>query len=163
MKLSEISGFNFSEYIGKGALLTASKADGTLNTMTVSWGTQGILWNKEVCTVFVRPQRYTFEFCESENATLTLSFFGKDRKDTLNYCGTKSGRDVNKIEVCNLKYTLKNGACVFEDAKITLVLKKLYADNLKEDFFLDNAPLSNYKNGDFHRAYTCEIIDVIIK
>ena len=163
MKLSEISGFNFSEYIGKGALLTASKADGTLNTMTVSWGTQGILWNKEVCTVFVRPQRYTFEFCESENATLTLSFFGKGRKDTLNYCGTKSGRDVNKIEVCNLKYTLKNGACVFEDAKITLVLKKLYADNLKEDFFLDNAPLSNYKNGDFHRAYTCEIIDVIIK
>ena len=163
MKLSEISGFNFSEYIGKGALLTASKADGTLNTMTVSWGTQGILWNKEVCTVFVRPQRYTFEFCESENATLTLSFFGKDRKDTLNYCGTKSGRDVNKIEVCNLKYSLKNGACVFEDAKITLVLKKLYADNLKEDFFLDSASLSNYKNGDFHRAYTCEIIDVIIK
>ena len=163
MKLSEVSGFNFSEYIGKGALLTASKADGTLNTMTVSWGTQGILWNKEVCTVFVRPQRYTFEFCESENATLTLSFFGKDRKDTLNFCGTKSGRDVNKIEVCNLKYSLKNGACVFEDAKITLVLKKLYDDNLKEDFFLDSNPLSNYKNGDFHRAYTCEIIDVIIK
>lgn len=163
MKLSEISGFNFADYIGKGALLTATKADGTLNTMTVSWGTQGILWNKEVCTVFVRPQRYTFEFCESENATLTLSFFGKERKGTLNFCGTKSGRDVNKIEVCNLKYSLENGACIFEDAKITLVLKKLYEDNLKEECFLDSAPLSNYKNGDFHRAYTCEITDVIIK
>ena len=163
MRLAEISGFNFTDYIGKGALLTATKEDGTLNTMTVSWGTQGVLWNREVCTVFVRPQRYTFEFCESENATLTLSFFGNERRDTLNFCGTKSGRDVNKIEMCNLKYTLNNGACIFEDAKITLVLKKLYADNLKEECFLDSNPLSNYKNGDFHRSYTCEIIDVIIK
>ena len=118
MRLAEISGFNFTDYIGKGALLTAVKEDGTLNTMTVSWGTQGILWNKEVCTVFVRPQRYTFEFCESENATLTLSFFGNERRDTLNFCGTKSGRDVNKIEMCNLKYTLKNGACVFEERDV---------------------------------------------
>lgn len=163
MRLSEISGFNFADYIGKGALLTATKGDITLNTMTVSWGQLGCLWNREVCTVYVRPQRYTFEFCESENATLTLSFFGNERKDTLNFCGTKSGRDVDKIEVCDLKYTLKNGACIFEDAKVTLVLKKLYADNLRAECFTDSAPLSNYKNGDFHRAYTCEIIDIIIK
>lgn len=163
MKLSEIPNFNFVSYIGSGALLTATKSDGTLNTMTVSWGTQGVLWNREVCTVFVRPQRYTFEFCEDESATLSLSFFGNERKDTLAFCGTRSGRDVNKIEVCDLKYKIENGACIFEDAKITLVLKKLYSQDLKEECFLEKSPLSNYKNGDFHRAYTCEIIDTIIK
>lgn len=162
MKFSDLRSFNFTEIIGKGALLTATKQNGEINTMTVSWGTSGILWNKEVCTVFVRPQRYTFEFCE-DGDTLTLSFFGKERKDTLAYCGTKTGRDVDKFEVCGLKYELKNGACIFDDAETTLVLKKLYADNLKSDCFYDEKPLSNYKNNDFHRAYTCEIIDVITK
>ena len=57
MKLAEIKDFNFSEKIGNGALLTATSSKGEINTMTVSWGSAGVLWNKEVCTVFVRPQR----------------------------------------------------------------------------------------------------------
>lgn len=162
MKLSELENFNFSEKIGKGALLTATKQNGEINTMTVSWGTAGVLWNKDVVTVFVRPGRYTYGFCE-DGDTLTLSFFGEERRDTLAYCGTKTGRDVDKFAVCDLKYELKNGACVFEDAKTTFVLKKLYAEDLKSECFFDKSPLINYKNGDFHRAYTCEIIDVITK
>ncbi len=160
MKLSETS-FNFTDRIGKGALLTATNVNGEINTMTVSWGTAGVLWNKEVCTVFVRPQRYTYEFCENGD-TFTLSFFGDERHDTLTYCGTKTGRDVDKFAACNLKYELKNGACLFEDAKLTLILKKLYFQDLSCECFYDKSLLSNYKNNDFHRAYTCEIIDVII-
>ncbi len=162
MKLSEITNFSFSSSIGRGALLTARTQNGQANTMTVSWGQAGILWGREVCTVFVRPQRYTYELCQDEGAVLTLSFFGDERRDTLSFCGTKTGRDVDKFEVCALKHRVENGAIIFDDAKVTLVLKKLYAQDLKEECFLDKAPLSNYKNGDFHRAYTCEIIDVII-
>ena len=162
MKLSEIKNFNFTDYIGKGALLTVKAPSGILNTMTVSWGTSGVLWNKEVATVFVRPQRYTYEFCE-ETEIFTLSFFGEERKSTLSYCGTKTGRDVDKFKECDLKYELKNDACIFEDAKVTFVLKKLYSQDLKIECFNDTEPLKNYKENDFHRAYTCEIIDVITK
>lgn len=162
MKLSELNGFNFSEKIGRGALLTVSKESGEINTMTVSWGSAGVLWNKEVCTVFVRPQRYTYEFCE-QGDTLTLSFFGEKRRDTLSFCGTKTGRDVDKFATCGLKYELKNNACIFDDAKVTLVLKKLYSQDISGECFYDKSPLSNYKNNDFHRAYTCEITDVITK
>lgn len=162
MKLSEMTDFNFADYIGKGALLTVKRGNGALNTMTVSWGTSGILWNKEVCTVFVRPQRFTHEFCE-ESDVFTLSFFGEERRGTLTYCGTKTGRDVDKFEACELKYELKNDACIFEDAKITLVLKKLYKQEMSRDCFIDEAPLVNYKSNDFHTVYTCEIIDIIIK
>ena len=162
MKLSELTNFNFTREIGKGALLTATKESMEINTMTVSWGSAGVLWNKEVCTVFVRPQRYTYEFCE-EGETLTLSFFGEKRRDTLSFCGTKTGRDVDKFATCGLKYELNGKACVFDDAEVTLVLKKLYSQDLLGECFYDKAPLSNYKNNDFHRAYTCEIIDIIIK
>ena len=51
------------ESIGrKGMLITATKEDGTYNTMTASWGGVGVLWGKNVCTLYIRPQRYTFEF-----------------------------------------------------------------------------------------------------
>ncbi len=162
MKLSEMTNFNFADNIGKGALLTVRKPNGTLNTMTVSWGTAGVLWNKEVVTVFVRPQRYTYEFCQAGN-TFTLSFFGAERRDTLAYCGTKTGRDVDKFATCGLNYRVENGACIFDDARVTLVLKKLYSQEFKKECFFDNSPLSNYKSNDFHMAYTCEIIDIITK
>ena len=162
MKLRELEGFNFADKIGNGALLTAINKNGDVNTMTVSWGQTGILWGREVATVYVRPQRYTYEFCE-DGDTVTLSFFGDERRDTLAFCGTKTGRDVDKFEVCSLKYDIINGAPVFSDAKVTLILKKLYAQDLKRECFTNESPLSNYKNGDFHRAYICEIIDVITK
>lgn len=162
MKLSEMNNFNFADYIGKGALLTVKRSDGKVNTMTVSWGTSGVLWNKEVCTVFVRPQRYTHEFCEN-SSIFTLSFFGKERRDTLSFCGTKTGRDVDKFATCGLNYSIKNDACIFDDAKVTLVLKKLFKQDMTGECFLDEAPLSNYKNNDFHTSYTCEIIDIIVK
>ena len=39
-------------------LVTAGTENG-LNTMTVSWGGVGFIWNKPAVTVYIRPQRYT--------------------------------------------------------------------------------------------------------
>lgn len=159
MKLTETD-FNFAAKVSASALLTATKNDGSLNTMTVSWGGSGILWGKEVAFVFVRPERYTFEFCE-DGDTMSLSFFGKDKRDILSFCGTKSGRDVDKFEACGLKYTTQNGACVFDDAEITVVLKKMYAQDLNKDCFVTDQCNSFYQNGGYHKMYICEIKDII--
>ena len=139
-----------------GALLTAAKENGEINTMTVSWGGVGILWGKEVAFVFVRPQRHTFEFTEN-GSKMSLTFFDDSKKDILTYCGTKSGRDVDKFKDCNLKCSLVDGYPVFEDAKYTLKLKKLYADTIKKDDFIDTECLKWYKKDDFHTMYVCEI------
>lgn len=161
MKLTETN-FNFAKKIASAALLTATDKAGEVNTMTVSWGGSGILWGREVAFVFVRPERYTFDFSESGDI-MTLSFFGKDKKDVLNFCGTKSGRDVDKFRECDLKYTLENGACVFDDAEITVVLKKLYAQDLMEACFNNDSCKSFYQNGGYHKMYICEIKDIIQK
>ena len=139
-----------------GALLTAVKENGEVNTMTVSWGGVGILWGKQVAFVFVRPQRYTFEFAEN-GTKMSLTFFDESKKDVLTYCGTKSGRDVDKFKECDLEYTLENGYPVFKDAIHTLRLKKIYADTLKKECFIDTDSLKWYKNDDFHTMYVCEI------
>ena len=139
-----------------GALLTAVKENGEVNTMTVSWGGVGILWGKQVAFVFVRPQRYTFEFAEN-GTKMSLTFFDESKKDVLTYCGTKSGRDVDKFKECALKYNLEKGYPVFDDAKYTLKLRKIYSDTIKKDCFFDTDSLKWYKNDDFHTVYVCEI------
>ena len=146
---------NLAKRISESALLCV-KHDDRVNAMTVSWGGFGVLWGKDVCLVFVRPSRFTYGFCEAEDK-FTLSFFGGNRRDTLSYCGKKSGRDTDKIKDCNLSFSDEDGFIVFDDAEITLKLRKLYSDDIKRECFNVPCLLTNYKDGDFHRMYVCEI------
>lgn len=136
------------------------------NTMTASWGGVGVLWNKPVAFVFIRPQRHTFGFAE-ENDRMTLSFFGEEYRAALSFCGKESGREYDKAKECGLTPMFdesENGRAVwFDEAKLVIKTKKLYADWLKEDAFTDIAPLANYKAGDFHKMYVCEIEEVLVK
>ena len=78
-------------------LVTAGNSD-KFNTMTVSWGSMGELWGKDSVTVYIRPQRYTEEFMNS-NDHFTLSFYPLDKKQAIHgICGSKSGRDVDKVK-----------------------------------------------------------------
>ena len=85
----------------KGAFLTVRAAEGT-NTMTIGWGLAGICWRKPVLMVAVRKTRFTFEIIEKA-ADFTVSMPSGNLRDEIFYCGTKSGRDVNKFEECGLK------------------------------------------------------------
>lgn len=158
MKLSE-SKINFLNSLSGGALLTATDKEGSSNTMTVSWGGIGIIWGKQVCFLFVRPERHTYAFLEN-GEYLSLSFLNDDKKDALSYCGTKSGRDVDKFKECDLKYTYENGSVLFEKSICTLQLKKLYAQDLSQDCFFEKEALKWYKGQGMHKMYICEILNV---
>ncbi len=136
------------------------------NTMTASWGGVGILWGKPVAFVFIRPQRHTFSFVE-KNPRLTLSFFDEAYRASLTFCGKNSGRDFDKAKECGLHAVSdKNAdgrAVWFEEARLVLKTKKLYNDVIKEDSFLTPELLSNYKAGDFHHIYVCEIEEILKK
>ncbi|MBQ8140384.1 MAG: flavin reductase [Clostridia bacterium] len=153
---------NAMKLIGKDWMLITAAKENNINTMTASWGDMGVLWGKNVCTVYIRPQRYTFEFVESSDR-LSLSFFDEKYRGALKYCGTKSGRDCDKLADTGLTSTMIDGVPIINEAKLVLVCRKLYADDLKKDKFLVDEPLSNYKNDDFHRFYICEIEKVLTR
>ena len=147
---------NAMKLIGKDWMLVTASDGKTVNTMTASWGMMGVLWNKEVCTVFVRPQRYTAEF--TEQAThLSLSFFDESFRDALKICGTKSGRDCDKWALAGLTPVMEDGVPIIKEAKLTLICRKLYRDVLREECFLDRELLSNYARKDYHYVYVCQI------
>ena len=156
---------NFFSRIGEDwMLITAANSLGEVNTMTASWGCAGILWNKPVAVCFIRPQRYTYAFTE-EADTLTLSFFPKDTyRDALRFCGTKSGRDVDKFAATGLTVVKTSEETPYlAEANLVLVCRKLYADDLKEGCFIDPDMLKHYAAKDYHRFYICEITEVLVK
>ena len=157
----EINNNAFSLISKDWMLITAGDKDNH-NTMTASWGSIGFLWNKPIATIYVRPQRYTYEFLE-QNDTFTLSFFDEYYRDALKLCGAKSGRDIDKDKETGLTPVETDGATCYEQAKLVLVCKKLYFQDIMPDNFLDSTIESNYPNKDYHRAYIGQIIKVLVK
>ncbi len=149
---------NAVKLIGTDWMLITAKDEkrNRANAMTASWGCMGVLWNKPVCVCFIRPQRHTYALAE-QNDRLSLAFFGGGYRDALRLCGTKSGKDTEKLKEAGLSTFEIGGVPVIRQAELVLIGRKLYADDLKKECFIDPSLLSNYKAGDFHRMYVLEI------
>ena len=150
--------------IGRDWALLTGGTPKKCNPMTVSWGGVGVLWNKPVATVYVRPQRYTLEMLYAEDQ-FTLCFFEEGtHRDTLGYCGKVSGRDTDKVKDCGLTVIDFDGAAGFQEADLVLVCNKKYVGELKEENFCDMAICKkDYPNQDYHKIFIAEITAVYQK
>lgn len=159
INLNSLSENYFNILNNDWGLLTAGKPE-SFNTMTISWGSVGVMWNKPVVFCFVRPQRYTYEFM-NRNHYFTLSFFNPEFKQALDFCGNHSGRNTDKMKATELiPYATDLGNVIFQQARLAFECKKLYAENLKPEAFIDQSILkSTYQNNDFHRMFIGEIVN----
>jgi flavin reductase (DIM6/NTAB) family NADH-FMN oxidoreductase RutF len=140
-------------------LLSAGDVD-SFNTMTASWGGMGVLWNKPVVFCFVRPQRYTYKFMES-NKLFTMSFFDDRYRDALSLCGKVSGRQIDKMKATGLKpFESPEGSIFYEQAKLMIECRKLYFSDITPENFLVDGIDANYPKKDYHRMYIGEIVSV---
>lgn len=147
----------------KWMLITAAKSDGTVNTMTASWGGFGVMWNKEVAYVVIRPQRYTKEFVDSAES-FSLSFFDNSYKKALSHLGSVSGRDEDKIATAGLTVQLRNEIPYFEEAEEVILVKKLFVQPIQQEAFLDKDIIEKwYPEKDFHYLYIAEVTDILKK
>jgi flavin reductase (DIM6/NTAB) family NADH-FMN oxidoreductase RutF len=163
MKQIEINEFSENPFklIGSDWMLITAKKGEKTNMMTASWGGVGILWNKPVATIYVRPQRYTKEFIDNEEY-FSLCVLPEEYRQILNYCGTKSGRDEDKIAETKLTIDESEKAPIFKESRLVLICKKLYAQDLTEQSFIDKSLVEkNYQAKDFHTMYIAEIEKIL--
>ena len=163
MKKLEISHLNdnFFETISKEWMLVTAGNPSKFNTMTANWGSIGFLWNKPIVHIFIRPERYTHKFIET-NDYFTLSFLGEENKDIHKICGSKTGKDTDKIKATGLLPIFTNlGNVTFEQSRLTFECKKLYTDFIKKENFFDNTIFDKwYTNGSLHQIYIAEIVNI---
>ncbi len=158
----EISG-NVIEKISKEWMLIAAEKEGRVNMMTASWGGMGVLWNKPVTFTFFRPQRYTLEFINAAD-TFSQTFFEESHRGKLNFCGSNSGRDVDKIKECELEVLHDNETPFFAEADLVLICKKLYVQRFDPSCFVDpKINTTHYPHDDHHYMFVSEILNVLEK
>jgi len=111
---------------------------GMFNSMTVGWGSFGVMWNVPFAQVVVRPGRYTYQFMEQYD-TFTLCALGKKHRDALKILGSRSGRDVDKISEAGLTPipSTRIAAPGLAEAQLIMELRKIYWDDLEPGHFLD--------------------------
>lgn len=148
--------------IGKEWMLIAVGDEDKHNMMTASWGGFGVLWNKKVSTIYVRPSRYTYDFLEN-GKTYALCFFDEAHRDKLTYCGRHSGRDGDKCAATGLTPCFDKAAPYFEEASMVVFCNTLYKQDMDPACFLDPAIEGNYNGADYHRMYIGEITEVMKK
>ena len=150
--------------IGKEWMLITAGDRSKFNMMTASWGGMGILWGRPVAICVVRPQRYTFPLME-RSGTYSLTFFDAAHRHVLDYCGSHSGRDGDKGAATGLTPIVgSTGAIYFEEARLVIECKKLYAQDLQESGFVDPAIVDrNYPTRDFHRMYVGEVVQMLVR
>ena len=144
------------------ALLTAGD-EKHLNTMTIGWGQLGTLWNLPVCTVYVRPERYTYEFMEAQD-TFSVSVLPDSARDIARLCGTRSGREVDKVKECGFTVAQAEcGAPYFEEAELVLVCRKRYAQEMDPQAIPQDAKDRFYPEKDYHTMYIGEVVEALRK
>lgn len=161
---SELKDNPFTLY-GKDWMLLTTQKENCINTMTISWGAMGIFWRKPIVIVGVRPERYTYEFIESAE-TFSLTAFDEQYREQLNLCGTKSGRDLDKLAACSFTTATARSTPYINEGRLNLICKKLGAMPLSPDFFLESAkdiPAELYNGDGYHKLYFAEILDILTK
>lgn len=147
----------FKKLKSEWALVT-SGTQKKYNTMTVSWGGFGVLWNKNVAFIFIRESRYTKVLLDSHDF-FSISFLSGAYKDALEICGSQSGRDVDKFEKAGLTPAFRHKIPYPDEANFVLLCNKLVELPIPEEKLGSGLLNKFYKEKDFHTMYVAEIIE----
>ena len=136
------------------------------NSMIIGWGLIGAAWQKPLFIVYVKPDRYTYEFME-KTTYFTVNFIRKDLYKKFVPYGNKSGRDINKEEVSGTHIQfLDNGGITFEEAEEVYVCKMMAKAHLEHDNiapeiieFYEKASSAFKQSKEPHGIYIGEIIE----
>jgi flavin reductase (DIM6/NTAB) family NADH-FMN oxidoreductase RutF len=134
---------------------------GHFNSMTISWGTAGIMWGRPILNVVVRPQRYTRQFME-QYPSFTVCAFPKQYRPALNILGSLSGRSGDKISKSGLipQASTLVASPSFSQAELVFECKKIYWSDFDPAHFLDAEIDRNYPKQDYHRSYFGQILTI---
>lgn len=149
--------------IGKEWMLITAGNEEKANAMTASWGGVGVMWGKNVAYVAIRPNRYTKEFVDREER-FSLNILPEKYRETLNYMGTVSGRDEDKMAASGLTTEFVEGVPIFAESRMVFLCRKLFAQEMQEESFLQEETIAKwYPQKDYHTLYIVEIEKVYVR
>ena len=155
-------------------MLITSKADDRVNSMTISWGTVGVEWGKPIFVTFIRENRFTRSLLE-KNGEFTVNIpIDETAKKILGFCGSKSGRDIDKAKEIGITYEEPEMISVpgVKELPLTLECKIVYKQKQDMSAMIEENRAKFYpqdvdslfigSNKDTHVAYYGEIVNAYV-
>lgn len=170
-----IQNVNAFDYVGhicksfKPGILITAKVGEKVNPMTIGWGTIGVEWGKPIFVAYVRESRYTRQMLD-ESGEFTVNVpMGEFDHNILSVCGTKSGRDFDKVEELGLHLVDSQMIHVpgIREFPLTLECKILYrvkqdVETIPQEIQARYYPKDEDGHQDFHYAYFAEIVNAYL-
>ena len=154
---------NIIKMLSEDWMLITAGNNSQFNMMTASWGGLGFLYEKPVTYCFINPTRYTYQLME-KNDTYTLSFYTEAYRNALQYCGSNSGKDTDKVKGAGLTpITTPLGSKAFSEAWLIIECRKLVSQSLTPEAINNNELQQKWMGKQLHKMYIGEIINVWVK
>jgi len=145
-----------------GALIVSLDESGKPNIMTIGWGLLGIVWGLPMCTVLVRPSRYSYS-CLEATGDFTCNLPYPEQAHEALLCGTQSGRDIEKFAECGFtplpSQTVKSPGIA--ECGLIIECDIVQKNDVVPEHFAPKVIQSSYPGGDFHRVYYGEILRAV--
>lgn len=139
--------------------LVASGQLNDFNVMTVSWGSLGTLWSRDIVTVYIKPCRYTHQFME-KNDYFTVSFYDEEYRRDLALLGRLSGRDGDKVAKTKLQPIACGDSVTFSQARVTILCRKIYQHDFQREGIPEEVIERYYQTEEPHTMYIGEVVGV---
>ena len=145
--------------IKKGVFLTVKSVE-AINTMTIGWASIGYVWRKPIIMVAVRLSRHTFSIIETAE-DFTVSIPSSDMKKEIMFCGTKSGRDYDKFNECNLRTSDSQKVItpIIKVPGLHYECKIVYKSAMDPSYLNKGYDSALYPEKDYHTLYFGEVVD----
>ncbi|MCX8189423.1 MAG: flavin reductase family protein [Nitrososphaeria archaeon] len=154
----------YSSLQENGLLLASTGSECSVNVMTIGWSHIGILWRRPFFIAYIRKSRYTHNLVE-ETGDFTINIPPKNFKHVTEFCGTKSGRQVNKVKELGLK--VESSKIVkspsLSECPITLECKIIFKKEIESKDIPSNIKDTFYTKDDYHTCYFAEIVNLTIR
>ena len=141
-------------------LLVSQGNDNIPNVMAIGWGSLGIIWKKPIFTILVRPSRYTYLLIE-ESGEFTVNIVAPGLEETVKYCGSVSGRDVNKFAAKQLTAIPASQVKtpIIKEAVLHFECRVVYRNDLIPTALAQPLLHDTYAGStDYHRIYFGEVL-----
>jgi flavin reductase (DIM6/NTAB) family NADH-FMN oxidoreductase RutF len=140
-----------------GLLLASTRSDGQSNVMTIGWATVGVVWGLPVMVVLVRPSRYTYAFIE-QSKVFTVNVPTPDMSAYVAFCGTQSGRNVDKLAEAATSMGQRIGCVTLDACPMVYECQVIHWNDVQPSALLPSIDGKAYAQGDYHRLYYGQIV-----
>lgn len=154
------------ERIAKDWMALSMGTAKSFNSMTISWGTIGQLWNKPVMIVFVSSDRASKKLMDGYNFFTVCGFpDSKACRQGLEYLGSHSLKDEpDKVKNSGLTVEFTElGNPVFQEANLAIECRKIYSEEFSRERLPQDVKERLYSNMGLHTMYIGEIVNVYEK